>query len=56
MEFEQYKTDRELITKEVHIDCFVHYEDTKELYLIQNKYNDLQTIVKCELPAKLSLE
>ena len=28
------------------IDCFVHYEDTKELYLIQNKYNDLQTIVK----------
>jgi hypothetical protein len=27
------------------IDCFVHYEEDKELYLIQNKYYDEKTIV-----------
>ena len=27
------------------IDCFVHYEDTKELYLIQNKYDSENTAV-----------
>ena len=30
------------------IDCFVHYEDTKELYIIQNKYYDSETPVKIE--------
>ena len=28
------------------IDCFVHYEDTKELYLIQNKFYGPSTAVK----------
>lgn len=30
------------------IDCFVHYEDTKELYLIQNKYYSESTFVSRE--------
>lgn len=30
------------------IDCFVHYEDTKELYLIQNKYYSDNTAVSRE--------
>ena len=40
-----YSLDEEMIPNNVTdindkaIDCFVHYEDTKELYLIQNKYN-----------------
>ena len=41
-----YGMDEEIIASNVTdindkcIDCFVHYEDTKELYLIQNKYYD----------------
>lgn len=27
------------------IDCFVHYEDSKELYIIQNKYYALDNMV-----------
>lgn len=37
----------ELITEysDKAIDCFVHYEDSKELYIIQNKYYDLSGVV-----------
>lgn len=37
----------ELITEysDKAIDCFVHYEDSKELYIIQNKYYDLNGVV-----------
>lgn len=41
-----YNIDEELIPEYVvdysdyGLDCFVHYEDTKELFLIQNKYYD----------------
>lgn len=31
--------------KDKGIDCFIHYEDTKELYLIQNKYYDEKTVL-----------
>ena len=46
-----YGMDEEMIASNVTdindkgIDCFVHYEDTKELYLIQNKYYDESTPV-----------
>lgn len=46
-----YGMDEEIIASNVTdindkgIDCFVHYEDTKELYLIQNKYYDEFTSV-----------
>lgn len=46
-----YGMDEEIIASNVTdisdkgIDCFVHYEDTKELYLIQNKYYDELTPV-----------
>lgn len=46
-----YGMDEEIIDSNVTemndkgIDCFVHYEDTKELYLIQNKYYDEFTAV-----------
>ena len=46
-----YGMDEEIIASNVTdindkcIDCFVHYEDTKELYLIQNKYYDNFTSV-----------
>lgn len=38
----------ELITEysDKAIDCFVHYEDNKELYIIQNKYYGLDNMVK----------
>ena len=46
-----YSMDEELIPslvtdiRDKGIDCFVHFEDTKELYLIQNKYNEDSTQV-----------
>lgn len=46
-----YSLDEEMIPscitdiQDKGIDCFVHYEDTKELYLIQNKYYDANTNV-----------
>ncbi|MCD7819553.1 MAG: AIPR family protein [Lachnospiraceae bacterium] len=46
-----YNLDEEIIPsnvtdiKDQGIDCFVHYEDTKELYLIQNKYYSERTPV-----------
>lgn len=46
-----YSLDEEIIPscvtdiQDKGIDCFVHYEDTKELYLIQNKYYDDNTNV-----------
>lgn len=46
-----YSLDEEMIPSyvtDIHdkcIDCFVHYEDTKELYIIQNKYHDDDTNV-----------
>lgn len=44
-----YNIDEELIPNNVieyndkNIDCFAHYEDSKELFLIQNKYYDTNT-------------
>lgn len=46
-----YSLDEEIIPSNVTdindkgIDCFVHYEDTKELFLIQNKYDSENTAV-----------
>ena len=46
-----YSLDEELIPnnvtdiKDKGIDCWVHYEDTKELFLIQNKYDSENTPV-----------
>ncbi len=46
-----YSLDEEIIPscvtdiQDKGIDCFVHYEDTKELYIIQNKYYDDNTNV-----------
>lgn len=46
-----YSLDEEIIPGNVTdindkgIDCFVHYEDTKELFLIQNKYYSEDTSV-----------
>ena len=46
-----YGMDEEIIASNITdindkgIDCFVHYEDTRELYLIQNKYYDEFTSV-----------
>ena len=46
-----YSLDEEIISSYVTdvqdkgIDCFVHYEDTKELYIIQNKYYNDSTNV-----------
>lgn len=46
-----YSLDEEIIPGNVTdindkgIDCFVHYEDTKELFLIQNKYYSEETAV-----------
>lgn len=46
-----YNIDEEIIPNYVTdindkgIDCYVHYEDTKELYLIQNKYYSASTVV-----------
>ncbi len=46
-----YSLDEEIIPGNVTdindkgIDCFVHYEDTKELFLIQNKYYEEKTPV-----------
>ena len=47
-----YSIDEEMIPNNIidysdkGIDCFVHYEDTKELFIIQNKYYSSDTIVK----------
>ena len=44
-----YSVDEELISSQITdyndkgIDCFVHYEDSKELYIIQNKYYSPET-------------
>ena len=37
----------ELITEysDKAIDCYVHYEENKELYIIQNKYSSLENVV-----------
>lgn len=46
-----YSLDEEIISpniteyKDKSIDCFVHYEDIKELYIIQNKYYEANTPV-----------
>lgn len=46
-----YSLDEEVISPNIteyndkSIDCFVHYEDTKELYIIQNKYYEASTAV-----------
>ena len=46
-----YSLDEEIISSNIteyydkNIDCFVHYEDAKELYIIQNKYYDASTAV-----------
>lgn len=46
-----YNIDEEIIPNYVTdindkgIDCYVHYEDTKELFLIQNKYYSASTVV-----------
>lgn len=47
-----YSIDEEMIPNNIvdysdkGVDCFVHYEDTKELFIIQNKYYSSDTIVK----------
>ncbi len=52
-----YSLDEEIIPNNVTdindkgIDCFVHYEDTKELFLIQNKYYSDDTSVSRECVA-----
>ncbi len=44
-----YEIDEELAINSITeyndkgIDCFVHYEESKELFIIQNKYYDFQT-------------
>lgn len=49
-----YNLDEEMIPNNITdvndkgIDCFVHYEDTKELFLIQNKYYSDNTAVSRE--------
>lgn len=49
-----YSLDEEIIPNNITdindkgIDCFVHYEDTKELFLIQNKYYSDNTAVSRE--------
>lgn len=48
-----FNLDEEIISSNVtdgkvdkSIDCFVHYEDTKELYIIQNKFYGPNTLLK----------
>lgn len=49
-----YSLDEEVVWSNItegndkSIDCFVHYEDTKELFLIQNKFYDEGTIISRE--------
>ncbi len=46
-----YSLDEEIISSNIteyndkSVDCFVHYEDVKELYIIQNKYYEANTVV-----------